>query len=309
MTDLPYHHDGELIPFGQLVSRISGRLDTGETLRRLYATDASEYQELPAGVVFPESEEDLREVIRFARRNRLGLIPRAAGTSLAGQCVGDGLVVDISKHFTRILSVDEKTRRVRVQPGVVRDELNRFLAPREMLFGPETSTANRAMMGGMVGNNSCGSNSIVYGSTRDHLVSLKGFLSDGSEVTIEALSQQEFLEKCDGPECLETQIYQRLRAMLSDPDNRGAITENFPLASIPRRNTGYALDLLMDAEVFDPASGKPFNLCKLIAGSEGTLFFATEIELACSPLPPAHAALVCGHFESVNESLQANLLA
>jgi FAD/FMN-containing dehydrogenase len=91
MTDLPYHRDGELIPFGQLASRISGRLDTGETLRRLYATDASEYQELPAGVVFPESEEDLREVIRFARRNRLGLIPRAAGTSLAGQCVGDGL--------------------------------------------------------------------------------------------------------------------------------------------------------------------------------------------------------------------------
>ena len=90
-----------------------------------------------------------------------------------------------------------------------------------MLFGPETSTANRAMMGGMVGNNSCGSNSIVYGSTRDHLVSLKGFLSDGSEVTIEALSQQEFLAKCDGPECLETQIYQGVRAMLSDPDNRG----------------------------------------------------------------------------------------
>ncbi|MDB4547932.1 FAD-binding protein, partial [Akkermansiaceae bacterium] len=309
MTDLPYHHDGELIPFGQLVSRISGRLDTGETLRRLYATDASEYQELPAGVVFPESEEDLREVIRFARRNRLGLIPRAAGTSLAGQCVGDGLVVDISKHFTRILSVDEKTRRVRVQPGVVRDELNQFLAPREMLFGPETSTANRAMMGGMVGNNSCGSNSIVYGSTRDHLVSLKGFLSDGSEVTIEALSKQEFLAKCDGPESLETQIYQGVRAMLSDPDNRGAITKNFPLASIPRRNTGYALDLLMDAEVFDSASEKPFNLCKLIAGSEGTLFFATEIELACSPPPLSHAALVCGHFESVNESLQANLLA
>ena len=309
MTDLPYHRDGELIPFGHLASRISGRLDTGETLRRLYATDASEYQELPAGVVFPESGDDLREVIRFARRNRLGLIPRAAGTSLAGQCVGDGLVVDISKHFTRILSVDEKTRRVRVQPGVVRDELNRFLAPREMLFGPETSTANRAMMGGMVGNNSCGSNSIVYGSTRDHLVSLKGFLSDGSEVTIEALSNQEFLAKCDGPESLETQIYQGVRAMLSDPDNRGAITENFPLASIPRRNTGYALDLLMDAEVFDLASEKPFNLCKLIAGSEGTLFFATEIELACSPLPPSHAALVCGHFESVNESLQANLLA
>ena len=298
-----------MIPFGQLASRISGRLDTGDTLRRLYATDASEYQEMPAGVVFPEDDNDLGEIIRFARRNRLGLIPRAAGTSLAGQCVGHGLVVDVSKHFTRILAVDAATRRVRVQPGVVRNELNHALVPHGMFFGPETSTANRAMMGGMVGNNSCGSNSMAYGSTRDHLVSVKGFLADGSEVTFGALTRKEFEAKCDGPDTLETRIYQNMRTMLSDPENRRAITENFPLASIPRRNTGYALDLLMDAEVFDPASDKPFNLCKLIAGSEGTLFFASEIELDCSPLPPPHAALVCGHFHSVDESLRANLLA
>ena len=298
-----------MIPFGQLASRISGQLDTGETLRRLYATDASEYQEMPAGVVFPEDENDLREVIRFARRNRLGLIPRTAGTSLAGQCVGNGLVVDVSKHFTRIFAINAETRRVRVEPGVVRNELNHALAPHGMFFGPETSTANRAMMGGMVGNNSCGSNSIAYGSTRDHLVAVKGFLADGSEATFSALSREEFDAKCAGPDTLETRIYQGVRAMLSDPENRASITENFPLASIPRRNTGYALDLLMDAEVFDASSEKPFNLCKLIAGSEGTLFFATEIELACSPLPPPHAALVCGHFESVDESLRANLLA
>ena len=298
-----------MIPFGQLASRISGRLDTGDTLRRLYATDASEYQEMPAGVVFPEDDNDLGEIIRFARRNRLGLIPRAAGTSLAGQCVGHGLVVDVSKHFTRILAVDAATRRVRVQPGVVRNELNHALVPHGMFFGPETSTANRAMMGGMVGNNSCGSNSMAYGSTRDHLVSVKGFLADGSEVTFGALTRKEFEAKCDGPDTLETRIYQNMRTMLSDPENRRAITENVPLASIPRRNTGYALDLLMDAEVFDPASDKPFNLCKLIAGSEGTLFFASEIELDCSPLPPPHAALVCGHFHSVDESLRANLLA
>lgn len=297
------------IPFAQLASRIDGALHTASTLRRLYATDASEYQELPVGVVLPESEDDIREVIRFARRNQLGLIPRAAGTSLAGQCVGSGLVVDISKHFTEILSVDEEARRVRVQPGVVRDDLNRSLAPHGMFFGPETSTANRAMIGGMVGNNSCGSNSMIYGSTRDHLVSLRGFLSDGSEVTFGQLTRDEFEAKCAGPDTLESRVYRRIMALLGDTENRRAITENFPSSTIPRRNTGYAVDLLMDAEVFDPASEKPFNLCKLIAGSEGTLFFATEIELACSPLPPAHAALVCGHFESVNESLQANLLA
>jgi FAD/FMN-containing dehydrogenase/Fe-S oxidoreductase len=298
-----------MTPFGQLASRIAGELHTGSTLRRLYATDASEYQEMPAGVVFPKSENDLREIIRFANRNRLGLIPRTAGTSLAGQCVGSGLVVDVSKHFTKILSVDDATRRVRVQPGVVRNELNHAIASDGLFFGPETSTANRAMIGGMMGNNSCGSNSIVYGSTREHLISVRGFLSDGSEASFCALTPEEFEAKCETFNGLETQIYRRLRKLLSNPENRLQIRENYPLTSIPRRNTGYALDLLMDADVFDPASDKPFNLCKLIAGSEGTLFFATEIELDCSPLPPPHAALVCGHFTSINESLQANLLA
>lgn len=297
------------IPFGQLASRIEGDLHTGTTLRRLYATDASEYQEMPAGVVFPKTDADIREIIRFAKRNQLGLIPRTAGTSLAGQCVGSGLVVDVSKHFTRILAVDVENRRVRVQPGVVRNELNHFLASYGLFFGPETSTANRAMIGGMVGNNSCGSNSVVYGSTRDHLVSVKGFLSDGSIATFGPLDRDEFESRCHGPDTLETRIYQNIRDLLADPDNRRAITANFPLASIPRRNTGYALDLLMDAGAFDPSSSQPFNFCKLIAGSEGTLFFITEIELGCSPLPPPQAALVCGHFESVNESLHANLLA
>jgi len=278
------------LPFRYLASRSAGELHTGDTLRRLYATDASEYQQLPAGVVFPKSEADLREIIRFANRNALGLIPRAAGTSLAGQCVGGGLVVDISKHFTTILAIDPVSRRVRVQPGVVRNELNHALAPHGMFFGPETSTANRAMIGGMMGNNSCGSNSVVYGSVRDHLVRVRGFLSDGSEATFGPLTRDGFEAKCRGPAGLETAIYQRLRALLSDPENRRQITVNFPLPSIPRRNTGYALDLLMDADVFDPESPKPFNLCKLIAGSEGTLFFATEIELDCAPLPPPHAA-------------------
>jgi FAD/FMN-containing dehydrogenase/Fe-S oxidoreductase len=264
---------------------------------------------LPAGVAFPETEADIRALIRYAGDHSLGLIPRAAGTSLAGQCVGSGLVVDISRHFTKILSIDPQSRRVRVQPGVVRNELNHALAPAGLFFAPETSTANRAMIGGMVGNNSCGSNSIVYGSTRDHLVSVRGFLSDGSEATFGPLTRDQFEAKCRAPDCLETRIYQSLRALLCNPENRAQIRENFPRASIPRRNTGYALDLLMEADAFDPASTHPFNLCRLIAGSEGTLFFAVEIELDCSPLPPPHAALVCGHFHSVNEALRANLLA
>ncbi|MCF7675748.1 MAG: FAD-binding protein [Akkermansiaceae bacterium] len=298
-----------MIPFAQLASRLAGELHTGDTLRRLYATDASEYQELPAGVALPKTEDDIREIIRFASRHGLSLIPRAAGTSLAGQCVGSGLVVDISKHLTAILEIDPARRRVRVQPGVVRNELNHALAPHGLFFGPETSTANRAMIGGMMGNNSCGSNSIVYGSVRDHLVSVKGLLSDGTEVEFGPLTRDEFIAKRAGPDSLETRIYQEIEEMLGNGATRTLIREHYPNPSIPRRNTGYALDLLMDAAALDPSSDQPFNFCRLIAGSEGTLFFATEIELGCSPLPPPQAALVCGHFTSVNESLHANLLA
>ena len=293
----------------ELKARLRGEIHTGLTLRRLYATDASEYQELPLAVAFPADEADVREIIRFAAAEGIGLIPRTAGTSLAGQCVGSGMVVDLSRHFGKIISVDAARRRVRVQPGVVRNELNHAIKPHGMLFGPETSTANRAMIGGMVGNNSCGSNSIVYGSTREHLISVRGFLSDGSEVTFGLLTPEAFAAKCAGPDTLETRIYCRVRDLLGDEKNRAAIRDNFPLASIPRRNTGYALDLLMDAQVFDAASSQPFNLSRLIAGSEGTLFFAVEFELDCNPLPPVWGGLVCGHFASVNEALRANLLA
>ena len=295
--------------FSQLSARISGELFTGETMRKLYATDASEYQEIPAGVVFPKTEADVREIILFARQNRIAIIPRTAGTSLAGQVVGSGLVVDLSQHFNKIIEINPKTRRARVQPGVVRNELNLELAKHGLLFGPETSTANRAMIGGMVGNNSCGSNSIIYGSTREHLVSVRGLFSDGSEGVLRSLTPQEFDRKCADAGCLENRIYRSVRDLLGNPANRHLISANFPLKSIPRRNTGYALDLLMDAGVLDSDSPSEFNFCKLIAGSEGTLFFGLEFELDCDPLPPPHAALVCGHFRSVDEALHANLVA
>lgn len=294
------------LPWDEL--KLEGELHSGMVMRQLYATDASEFQELPAAVALPRSEKDLRQLIRFARRHRLGLIPRTAGTSLAGQVVGSGLVVDLSRYFNRILSIDAAARRVRVQPGVVRNDLNHALEPYGLLFGPETSTANRAMIGGMVGNNSCGSNSLVYGSTREHLIRARGFLSDGSFVELGPLDEKGFRAKCSGPDSLETRIYRTLSFLLGDPANRQAIEEGFPKKSVKRRNTGYALDQLMDARVFDPSSDRPFNLCRLVAGSEGTLFLGLEYELNCEPLPPS-GALMCAHFGSVSESLHANLIA
>ena len=292
----------------QLASRLTGELHFDATMRTLYATDASEYQEMPVAVALPRTEADLRELITFAQRHHASLIPRAAGTSLAGQVVGGGIIVDIGRHLNQIISLDGATRRVRVQPGVVRNELNLHLKPHGLFFTPETSTANRAMIGGMVGNNSCGANSIVHGTTREHLVSTRGFLSDGSEVTFGPLTREQFAAKCAGPDSLETKLYCLVRDLLGDTRNRTLIRDNFPKPTVTRRNTGYALDQLMDCAVFDPASTKPFNLCRLIAGSEGTLFFGVEFELNCEPLPPP-GALMCAHFANIQESLKATLIA
>ena len=291
-----------------LASRLKGELHFDEAMRLLYATDASEYQELPLAVALPESEEDVRALIAFAAHHGVGVVPRTAGTSLAGQVVGSGLVVDVGRHLNRILSLDPQRRRVRVQPGVVRNELNLALLPYGLHFTPETSTANRAMIGGMVGNNSCGANSIVYGTTREHLVSVRGYLSDGSEVTFAALTPLEFEAKCAASDSLETRIYRFIRDLLTDPHQRQLIRDHFPKPTVTRRNTGYALDQLMECVVFDPTSDKPFNLCRLIAGSEGTLFFGLEFELNCEPLPPP-GALICAHFASLQDALRATLLA
>lgn len=298
-----------LVPdLAPLAARLGDALQTGSLMRKLYSTDASEYQETPLAVALPGSEAHVRELVAFAARQRVGLVPRTAGTSLAGQTVGSGIVIDLGRHLNRILGYDPATRRVRVQPGVVRNELNLFLRPHGVFFGPETATATRAMIGGMVGNNSCGTNSIVYGSTRDHLVSARGFLSDGTEATFGPLTPAEFAAKCAAPDSLETRIYRAVRDLLGDARNRELIRAHYPKPAVTRRNTGYALDLLMDCGVFDPASARPFNLCRLIAGSEGTLFLGVEFELNCEPLPPP-GALLCAHFATVADALRATLIA
>src|SRR5450432_1120059 len=293
--------------FLHLSSRLEGELFTDETTRILYATDASAYREIPLAVAVPKSVEDLKKLILFARENQTSLIPRTAGTSLAGQVVGQGIIVDVSKNFTSIIEFNKEEAWVRVQPGVIRDELNLFLKPYGLLFGPETSTANRAMIGGMVGNNSCGSNSMIYGSTRDHLVEVKALLSDGTEASFHAMDLDEFHEKCEGAN-LESTIYKNIRSLLGDYDNQVGIKKEFPRKSVERRNTGYALDMLLDMAPFS-AGGPDFNFCKLIAGSEGTLAFITEIKLHLIPLPPRETGLLCVHFNSIDESLRANLIA
>ncbi|MCX6193543.1 MAG: FAD-binding oxidoreductase, partial [Cytophagales bacterium] len=165
---------------------LQGSLYTDTVMKTLYATDASAYREMPLGVAIPESKEDLEKIILFANQHSIPMIPRTAGTSLAGQVVGKALVVDVSKFFNRILEVNKEESYVWVEPGVVRDVLNVELKKQGLFFGPETSTANRAMIGGMMGNNACGSNSIIYGSTRDHVLEVEGFLSDGTAVNFKA---------------------------------------------------------------------------------------------------------------------------
>src|SRR5688572_6129800 len=167
--------------FTALRNQLKGELFTDETTRRLYATDASAYREVPIAVAVPKDEDDIVALVRFAQSNNTSLIPRTAGTSLAGQVVGAGIVVDVSLYWNKILELNVEQKWVRVQPGVVLDELNKYLAGFGLFFGPETSTSNRCMIGGMVGNNSCGSHSILYGTTRDHTLELKALLSDGSE--------------------------------------------------------------------------------------------------------------------------------
>jgi FAD/FMN-containing dehydrogenase/Fe-S oxidoreductase len=291
----------------QLAKELEGEFYDDETMRTLYATDASAYREMPLAVAVPRSVADIKKLIAFAHSGPTSLIPRTAGTSLAGQVVGGGIITDVSKYFTEILELNTEEKWVRVQPGVIRDELNLFLRPHGLFFGPETSTANRAMIGGMVGNNSCGSNSVVYRSTREHVLEVKAILSDGTEATFSALSPDAFHAKCEG-DALEARIYRTVRGLLSNMENQAEIRREYPKRSIERRNTGYALDLLAETSPFC-AGGPEFNFCQLIAGSEGTLAFITEIKLHVVPLPPKEAGLLCVHFHSIDEALRANLIA
>ena len=266
-----------------------------------YATDASVYREIPYGVSYPETTEDIQQLMQLARERGIDLIPRAGGTSLAGQVVGSGIVVDISKHWNKILEINAEERWARVQPGVVRDELNIAIKPYGLFFSPETSTSNRCCIGGMFGNNSCGTHSLVYGSTRHHVVACKGLLSDGT--LFDTARTDETGYRASSP--LLDAILSQLEGWSSDTKTRTLIENNFPDKSLQRRSCGYAIDEAIEIVAED----KGLALCKLLVGSEGTLAFITEITVSLDPLPPKEVMVVCGHCNAMEKSFEANLVS
>ncbi len=265
-----------------------------DALHRIaYATDASIYREMPMGVAYPKTADDIKALLMKARVRKTHLIPRAAGTSIAGQVVGSGIVVDISRYMNRILEINADERWVRVQPGVVRDELNIALKPYGLFFSPETSTSNRCCIGGMVGNNSCGTHSLVYGSTRHHVMALKGILADGTDFECTTNTFTFAPSSRVGKK-----VQELLSSWHNDESIRQLLTDSFPDRSLRRRSCGYALDECLE--------GDSINLPALLTGSEGTLAFVTEIKLSLDPLPKPSALLI-QKLGDMNEAWPANL--
>ena len=296
------------------------------TVRIAYATDASVYQEMPLAVAIPKNAADIRHLIDFACKNGLTLVPRTAGTSLAGQVVSHGVIVDVSKYMNAVLELNKEEKWVRVQPGVVRDDLNAWLKPHGLLFAPETSTSSRAMIGGMIGNNSCGLHSMIWGNTRNNLVEVTTLLADGSEAifgpldletaqrqrnrqqltqTAQATQTTQTTHTMAAPEqaTLEHRIYDGILSLIENTGNQSIIADHFPKPAVTRRNSGYALDHLV-AQL----KKNQLNLSSLVAGSEGTLCFITEAKLKLIPLPPKEVGMVAVHFNSLHEALKANLI-
>ena len=275
----------------ELQAVIQGEVRFDTPARTLYATDASPYEIKPYGVVLPKSTDDIRHTLAVARQYKLPVLPRGGGTSLAGQTVGAAIVVDVSKYLDKILDFDEAAQTVKVQPGVVRDQLNAFLKPYKLQFTPDVSTTNRANLGGMVANNSAGTRSIKYGKTVDQVISMTVMLIDGTITEFRALSAGELKEKLELTG-LEGDLYRTVYGVVTE--HEAEIEARFP--KVMRRVGGYNLDELTE--------DRPFNLAKLVSGSEGTLAFILDVTVALSPVP-AHRCLALLHFDTLKKSLQA----
>ncbi|HEY7322988.1 MAG TPA: FAD-linked oxidase C-terminal domain-containing protein [Candidatus Binatia bacterium] len=275
-----------------LKKRIEGEVRFDRYSRLLYSTDASMYQIEPIGVVVPRHKGDVQAAIEVANRFNVPLLPRGGGTSLAGQTVGHALVLDFSKYMQKVIEVNREELWCRVQPGLVQDELNAHVRSMGLQFGPDTSTSNRATIGGMIGNNSAGAHSLTYGKTLDHVLELTVLLSDGSEVVMRDLTGDS-METLSRANSLEGGIYREIARLARE--HRGAILARYP--KIMRRVSGYNLD-----EFIKP---QPFNLSKILVGSEGTLGIVVEAKMRLVPKPKWTAMDVI-HFYSDQEALECS---
>ena len=279
-------------------------IQTDSLTRRLYANDASLYEEIPKGVSFPKTRDDIQTLVRRSKAENFTITARSAGTSLAGQTTGAGIIMDTSRHMQNILQINAEESYARVQPGVIRDTLNREAAKSGLQFGPDTATTNRCMLGGMIGNNSCGSFSIKHKTTREHIIEIDAVLSDGSNVTFKPLSDEELNQKLN-LNSLEGEIYRGMIDLLKK--HKDEILEHYPHQDIIRRNTGYALDRLCEMDPITP-SGRPFNLAELLCGSEGTLAMTISAKVNLVPLPKYKTVLI-PQFETLHEAMLATVEA
>ena len=278
-----------------LQKAIQGEVRFDAVSRMLYRTDASIYEMEPLGLVVPKDEADVVAAVEIAAEQGAAILPRGGGTSLAGQSVGAAVHLDFSKYMNQILEFNPDERWVRVQPGLVLDELNAYLQPYGLIFAPDVSTSSRANIGGMIGNNSCGAHSMIYGKTIDHILELKVVLADGSQAVFGPLDDEECQRRA-GLDSLEGRIYREVRRIVREREVQ--IRTGFP--EVMRRVSGYNLDEFI--------SGAPFDLSKLVVGSEGTLCAVVEARLNLVELP-AYKGLVAVHFHDLVEATEANLIA
>jgi FAD/FMN-containing dehydrogenase/Fe-S oxidoreductase len=262
------------------------------------------YQELPDGVAFPRSIAEIQELVVKANSENFTITARSAGTSLAGQTTGSGVIMDVSRFMVNVKDFDAKQKKVKVDPGVIRDSLNKFLEDSSLIFGPDTSTTNRCMIGGMIGNNSSGSFSIKYQTTREHVLEMETVLSDGSIAVFKPLTLDELADK-KRLNNLEGSIYRGTLSLLER--NKGLIEENYPHKEIIRRNTGYALDRLLEMQPFNP-NGRLFNLCELLCGSEGTLALTGSATLNVVKKDSIQRLMI-PQFKSINDAMLATVEA
>lgn len=262
------------------------------------------YEEIPEGVSFPRNLHDIQSLVKRSIEEGFSITARSAGTSLAGQATGSGVIMDGSRYMTTILEMDAENRTATVQPGVIRDTLNLEASRFNLQFGPDTATTNRCMLGGMIGNNSCGSFSIKYQTTREHLLEVEAVLSDGSTARFKALQPEELEKKCK-LQNLEGQIYRQMLDLLKK--NKETILRNFPHPEITRRNTGYAIDRLCEMDPITPG-GRPFNLAELLCGSEGTLAITASAKVNLVPLPK-NKILLIPQFTNLHEAMLATVEA